>query len=157
VAGPGDQFELRGPVGGYFTWHPARTDPVLLVAGGSGVVPLMAMVRTRSMVGSRTPFRLVYSTRTPADAFYVEELARRVRDDQGLDVSWVYTRAAPPGWPTPPGRLDAATLVRSGWPASFEPACYVCGPTGFVEAVANLLVSAGHAADRIFTERFGPS
>jgi ferredoxin-NADP reductase len=157
VAGPGDQFELRGPVGGYFTWSTTLTDPVLLVAGGSGVVPLMAMIRTRAMVGSRTPFRLVYSTRTPADAFYVDELARRVRDDQGLDVSWVYTRAAPPGWPTPPGRVDAATLVRAGWPASFQPACYVCGPTGFVEAVADLLVSAGHATDRIRTERFGPS
>lgn len=157
VAAPGDQFEIRGPVGGYFTWRPSGTDPVLLVAGGSGVVPLMAMIRARALAGSRTPFRLIYSVRTPADAFYTEELVRRVRDDQGLDVSWVYTRAAPEGWPRPPGRLDQRVLVEAGWPASFEPLCFVCGPTAFVEVVADLLVEAGHGPERVRTERFGPS
>jgi ferredoxin-NADP reductase len=157
LAQVGDQFEVRGPVGGYFTWTPARTDPVLLVAGGSGIVPLMAMIRTRASVASRTPFRLVYSVRDPDNLIYGEELARRVRDDQGLDVTFVYTREAPPGWPRPAGRLSGALLGEAGWPASFEPACFVCGPTGFVEAAANLLVAAGHEPDRIKTERFGPT
>jgi ferredoxin-NADP reductase len=157
VAGVGDQFEVRGPVGGYFTWQPERTDPVLLVAGGSGVVPLMAMIRTRAWVGSRVPFRLVYSARDPDSLIYGEELAQRVRDDQGLDVTIVYTRQTPTGWDRPPGRVNAQILAEAGWPVSFEPACFVCGPTGFVEAAANLLVEAGHAATRIRTERFGPT
>jgi ferredoxin-NADP reductase len=157
VAGPGDQFELRGPVGGYFTWSPGQTEPVLLVAGGSGVVPLMAMVRARAQAGSRTPFRLIYSTRGPADTFYTSELVRRVRDDQGLDVTYVYTRSTPPGWPRPAGRIDAAVLQQAGWPASFGPLCYVCGPTPFVETVANLLVDAGHDPAQVKTERFGPT
>src|SRR5262249_10977519 len=98
TAMPGDQFELRGPVGGYFTWHPSDPSPVLLVAGGSGVVPLMSMIRVRAASASRVPFRLVYSVRGPDDAMYASELARRMRDDMGLDVSYVYTRAAPAGW-----------------------------------------------------------
>jgi ferredoxin-NADP reductase len=155
VAMVGDRFELRGPVGGYFTWEPARPDPVLLVAGGSGVVPLMAMIRTRAAGGSRVPFRLVYSVRDPASVIYGAELARRVRDDQGLDVSYVYTRTAPPEYGRPPGRLDAARLAADGWPAELVPACYVCGPTAFVESAADLLVAAGHAPGRVYTERFG--
>jgi ferredoxin-NADP reductase len=157
VAEPGDQFEIRGPVGGYFTWAADQAAPVLLVGGGSGVVPLMAMIRARAQAGSRAPFRLIYSVRGPAEAFYADELARRVRDDQGLDVSWVYTRTTPADWPRPPGRLDAATLQTSGWPGTFDPQCYVCGPTPFVETVANLLVAAGHAAQNVKTERFGPT
>jgi ferredoxin-NADP reductase len=157
VAEVGDQFELRGPVGGYFTWKASRPDPVLLVAGGSGVVPLMAMIRTRSGAGSRVPFRLVYSVRDPSSLIYGDELARRVRDDQGLDVTYLYTRETPPAWDRPAGRIDARVLGDAGWPAEFEPACFVCGPTGFVEAVANLLVAAGHAPARVKTERFGPT
>ncbi len=157
VAGPGDRFEIRGPVGGYFTWRSDATAPVLLVGGGSGVVPLMAMIRDRAQADSRVPFRLIYSVRSPADTFYAEELARRVREDNGLDVAWVYTRSTPEGWSRPPGRLQAKDLIEAGWPASFEPACYVCGPTAFVEVVANLLVAAGHAPERVKTERFGPS
>jgi ferredoxin-NADP reductase len=157
IAQVGDQFELRGPVGGYFTWEPSRVDPVLLVAGGSGIVPLMAMVRTRRSAGSRVPFRLVYSLRDPDNLIYGEELIRRVRDDAGLDVTFVYTRQTPPAWARPAGRLTATVLAESGWPASFEPACYVCGPTGFVEAAANLLVADGHDPARIRTERFGPT
>jgi len=151
----GHQFELRGPIGGYFVWEPSAVDPVLLVAGGSGVVPLMAMIRTRAEAGSRVPFRLVYSVRDPDSAIYATELVRRVRDDRGLDVSYVYTRAAPQDHPYPPGRLDAARLAEAGWPAELTPLCYVCGPTGFVEAAADLLVAAGHPAERIRTERYG--
>ena len=106
VAEVGDQFELRGPVGGYFTWSPDRPEPVLLVAGGSGIVPLMAMIRTRAAADSRVPFRLVYSVRDPSGVIYADELARRVRDDHGLDVTYVYTRETPPGWSRPAGRLD---------------------------------------------------
>ena len=157
AAQTGDQFELRGPVGGYFTWRPAEMAPVLLVAGGSGIVPLMSMIRVRAAVDSRVPFRLVYSVREPGSAIYADELRRRVRDDHGLDVAYAYTRAAPDGWPYPPARLSAARLGEAGWPAEFEPACYVCGPTGFVEAVADILVDAGHAPERIKTERFGPT
>jgi ferredoxin-NADP reductase len=157
TAMPGDQFELRGPVGGYFTWHPSDPSPVLLVAGGSGIVPLMSMVRVRAASASRVPFRLVYSVRGPNDTMFTAELAQRVLDDNGLDVSYVYTRAAPAGWPHPVGRLDSVRLVEASWPASLEPSCYVCGPTGFVEAAADLLVAAGHAPGRIRTERFGPS
>jgi len=157
IAEPGDRFELRGPVGGYFTWDPEDPSPVLLVGGGSGLVPLMSMIRVRAAEGSRVPFRLIYSTRDPQTAFYPGELLRRVRDDHGLDVTLVYTRAVPEGWPRPPGRLDARTLTEAGWPADFAPSCFVCGPTGFVEVVANLLVAAGHAPQRVKTERFGPS
>jgi ferredoxin-NADP reductase len=155
VATVGDSFELRGPVGGYFVWDPSSTEPVLLAAGGSGIVPLMAMIRTRGDAGSRVPFRLVYSVRDPDSVIYATELVRRVRDDHGLDVAYVYTRSAPMEYPHPPGRVDAARLARDGWPAELSPRCYVCGPTAFVETVADLLVNAGHPPERIRTERFG--
>jgi ferredoxin-NADP reductase len=157
IAEVGDQIELRGPVGGYFTWSPEQSEPVLLLGGGSGVVPLMAMIRTRAAAGSRVPFRLVYSVRDPSSLIYGHELARRVRDDQGLDVTYAYTRETPPGWQRPAGRLNATLLIEAGWPADFEPACFVCGPTGFVESAASLLVAAGHAPNKIKTERFGPT
>jgi ferredoxin-NADP reductase len=159
----GDQFELRGPVGGYFTWQPIDLAPVLLLAGGSGIVPLMAMIRTRAAgsdpaaTSMAAPFRLVYSVREPAGALYAEELSRRVREDEGLQVAYVYTRATPTDWPRPPGRLDALRLGEAGFAARTMPQCYVCGPTPFVEAAANLLVDAGHPPLRIRTERFGPT
>nr|WP_035812757.1 ferredoxin reductase [Jiangella gansuensis] len=153
----GDPIEIRGPVGGWFVWRPPDPAPVLLVAGGSGIVPLMAMIRSRRQAGSRVPFRLVYSVRTPADQFYAAELRRSARADGGLDVAVVYTRSAPDGWARPAGRITAADLEALGWPASFEPTCYVCGPTGFVEAAAGALVDLGHDPRRIRTERFGPS
>ena len=153
----GDPVELRGPVGGWFVWRSGTPDPVLLVGGGSGIVPLMAMVRARRAAGSRVPFRLVYSVRTPEDVFYAGELRSRVRDDAGLDVSYVYTRAVPEGWPHPPARLGVARLNSDGWPASLRPLCFVCGPTGFVETAADILVALGHDPARIRTERFGPS
>ncbi len=150
----GDRVEVRGPLGGWFVWRPTDRAPVLLVAGGSGVVPLMAMVRARAGV-SRAPFRLVHSVRTPDDRIYAAELRRRAAEDGGLDVSYVYTREAPDVSPRPPGRIRAEDLAAHGWPPDFEPTCYVCGPTPLVEAVAGLLVAAGHEPGRIRTERFG--
>jgi ferredoxin-NADP reductase len=156
VLAPGDPLELRGPIGGWFVWNPADSGPVLLVAGGSGVVPLMAMIRTRAASGSRAPFRLVYSVREPTAALYADELASRARTGTGLDVTNVYTRTTPPGWPQPPGRINADILT-GGQPAQPQLAVFACGPTGFVEAAANLLVDAGHDPKTIKTERFGPS
>jgi ferredoxin-NADP reductase len=146
---PGDRVEIRGPVGGWFVWRPAQTEPVLLVAGGSGVVPLMAMIRARKAAGSRAPFRLIYSARSPAETIYRYELRTRARDDHGLDVSYVYTRE-----PTRK-RITIADVNTHGWPPDLEPACFVCGPTGFVETVADMLVALGHDPRRVKTERFG--
>ena len=156
VVAAGDPLELRGPIGGWFAWDPAPV-PVLLVAGGSGVVPLMAMIRARAATGTGSPFRLVYSVRGPDDAFYAAELAERQRGDDGLHVAYVYTRTTPPGWPVPPGRIGAGALTAQEWSPDRNPAVFVCGPTGFVETVANLLVNAGHDPRTIKTERFGPS
>jgi ferredoxin-NADP reductase len=153
----GDPVEVRGPVGGWFVWRPTDTDPVLLVAGGSGIVPLMAIIRARRAAGSRVPFRMLYSVRTPDDVIYADELRGRARDDAGLDVGYVYTRAAPAASPHPAGRIGVARLNTDGWPAVLHPRCYVCGPTGFVEAVADILVALGHDPARVRTERFGPS
>jgi ferredoxin-NADP reductase len=155
VLAVGDPIELRGPVGGWFVWRAAQTAPVLLVAGGSGVVPLMAMIRARGAVRGRQPFRLIYSVRTPEDACYAEELSRRVRDDPGLDVRYVYTRKAPAGWPDPPQRLGVATMNTYGWPPDFAPDVFVCGPTSFVETAADILVALGHDPRKVRTERFG--
>jgi ferredoxin-NADP reductase len=154
---PGDLVELRGPIGGWFVWRPGDTDPVLLLAGGSGVVPLMAMVRARVATASPTPMRLLYSTRTPETVLYGDELRRLAERDPQLNVALVYTRRAPAGWSGPVGRLDAAQLATLAWPPAAAPACFVCGPTGFVEAVADLLIDQGYAPGRIKTERFGPS
>jgi ferredoxin-NADP reductase len=156
----GYPLELRGPVGGWFVWNPdgsASTRPVLLVAGGSGVVPLMAMIRERAAAGSRAPFKLIYSVRDPGALLYAGELAQRERAGDGLEVTYVYTRTAPPGSGQPTGRINATALASAGWPPEESPAVFVCGPTGFVEAVADLLVRAGHGTAAIKTERFGPS
>ncbi|MCO8273181.1 ferredoxin reductase [Actinoplanes sp. TRM 88003] len=151
----GDRIELRGPVGGWFVWRDQQPAPVLLIGGGSGVVPLMAMVRARAMAGTKQPFRLIYSVRTPEDLLYADELRRRVRDDAGLDVHYVYTRKTPDNWPAPPKRIDVAALNTYGWPPDFAPDCFVCGPTTFVETAADILVALGHDPRRIRTERFG--
>ncbi|MEV0827846.1 ferredoxin reductase [Nonomuraea rubra] len=150
----GDQVELRGPVGGWFVWRPESKAPVLLVGGGSGIVPLMAMIRERRKAGSRVPFRLLYSVRDPERRYYAEELRR---PDPGLDITYLYTRSAPDGVSRPARRIMLDDLAEGGWPATFEPDCYVCGPTGFVEAAADLLLALGHAPERIRTERFGPT
>ena len=156
VLAAGDLLELRGPIGGWFAWEPGPA-PVLLVAGGSGVVPLMAMIRARAAAASRAPFRLIYSARGPDTVLYQRELAERQHHDGALDIAYQYTRTTPPGWPARPGRIGAAALTSPGWAPGDGPMAYVCGPTGFVETAANLLVDAGHDARAIKTERFGPS
>ena len=148
----GDPVELRGPVGGWFVWRPSQLEPVQLIAGGSGIVPLMAMLRARSQAGGHAPVRLLYSVRAPDAVFYRGEL-ERWRDETTL----VYTRVAPPVSSRLVGRVDARLVMEACWPASRAPTCYVCGPTGFVEAVSDLLTAAGHDPARIRTERFGPS
>ncbi|MFB9321281.1 ferredoxin reductase [Cryptosporangium minutisporangium] len=157
VLSVGDPLELRGPVGGYFVWRPATESsgseqPVQLIAGGSGIVPLMAMARTRAQVGSDEPFRLLYSVRSPEEAIYREELP-----SLGFEVTYAYTRRTPPDWPVPAGRVDAALLAATTWSPDDKPRVYVCGPTPFVEVVANVLVDAGHDPASIRTERFGPT
>lgn len=152
----GDDIEVRGPAGGWFVWRPTDPDPVLLVGGGAGIVPLMAMVRARRAAASRVPFRLVYSLRTPAELYYADELTRPQPGDAGLDLSLAFTRVAPDDSARPPGRLRAADFDNPGWSADDEPTCFVCGPTGFVEAVADTLVALGNDPRRIKTERFGP-
>ena len=152
---PGDRFELRGPVGGWFVWRRSQTEPVLLVGGGSGLVPLMAVVRRHRQVASDAPLRLVHSVRGPDAVLYRDELASLVSD--GLDLRYVFTRTTPEGWPFPPARVDADTLRAAAFPPSDRPTSYVCGPTGFVERAADLLVAAGQDPRRVRTERFGPS
>ena len=151
----GDQIELRGPVGGWFVWRETQPHPVLLLGGGSGVVPLMAMIRARGLSRAKQPFRLIYSVRTPDDVIYREELPRHVRDDPGFDLLVNYTRKAPEGSRNPPKRIDVATINTHGWPPDFTPDVYVCGPTTFVETAADILVALGHDPKRIRTERFG--
>ena len=153
----GDPLELRGPIGGYFAWHPDSSAPVLLVGGGSGVVPLMAMARTRAAASSTAPMRLIYSTRSPATLLYAAELQRLAAPGTGLDIDIVYTREAPAGWAGPVGRLDARRLLGLAGPPAAGQQCFICGPTGFVESAARLLVEQGIADRQIRTERFGPS
>jgi ferredoxin-NADP reductase len=151
----GDRLELRGPIGGWFVWRPQQTEPVQLVAGGSGLVPLMAMIRSRAAAGSAAPFRLLYSVREPEAILYGDELRALADSNAGVSVTYAYTRVAPKDWPRPPGRIDAALIARTAFSADLAPTCYVCGPTPFVEAVANLLTAAGNHPDRVRTERFG--
>lgn len=153
----GDLLELRGPVGGWFVWRPDQREPLQLVAGGSGMVPLMSMLRVRGDGDGCAPARLLYSARTPESVLYAGELRGRAGPDSGLEVTFAYTREVPEGWARPPGRIDATLLAEAAWPPTQTPTCYVCGPTGFVEAAADLLVDAGHDPGRIRTERFGPS
>jgi len=153
----GDQLELRGPIGLYFVWQPGLGGPLLLVAGGSGVVPLMAMLRHRAASGSRVPTRLLYSSRTLEDVIYREELEGLAAAGDGLTVTHTLTRAQPPGWQGYNRRIDAAMLKEVGWPPDERPLAYVCGPTRLVEAVADDLVALGHDPFRVKTERFGPT
>jgi len=153
----GDMLEVRGPIGGWFVWRPDQPEPVQLIAGGSGVVPLLAIARSHAAVGNSSPIRLLYSARDPASVLHAGELEDLATRDGGLILTYAFTRSAPPGWERPPGRVDAALLADSTWPAEWAPTCYVCGPTGFVESVADLLVEAGHDPARVRTERFGPT
>jgi ferredoxin-NADP reductase len=152
----GDSFELRGPIGGHFTWSVADGGPLLLLAGGSGLVPLMSMLRHRAARGSDVPARLLASVRAPEDRLYGDELAALAPRD-GTHVAWTYTRAAPPGWTGWGRRVDAAMLAELGPAPGERPRVFVCGPTSFVEHVAALLVDAGHDPAAIHTERFGPT
>ena len=147
---PGDELELRGPIGGYFVWREAVGGPLLLVAGGAGVVPLRAILRHHRAVASEIPVRLLYSARTRADLIYRAEL-------DGHDTIIALTDEQPPEWDGRTGRIDSAFLAETAWPAAERPLVYICGPTGFVEAIADALVTLGHDPSRIRTERFGPT
>jgi ferredoxin-NADP reductase len=150
-----DRLELRGPIGGWFVWRTQQTEPIQLIAGGSGVVPLMAMIRSRISGGGTAPFRLLYSVREPAAVFYRDELDALSAHDPSVGVSYAYTRTAPKDWPRPPGRIDATLIATGAWPPNLGPTSYVCGPTSFVENVTGLLIAAGHGRENIRTERFG--
>jgi ferredoxin-NADP reductase len=152
---PGDQIELRGPVGGYFVWEPAQGGPVLLVAGGSGIAPLMAMIRQRAAAGSDADTRLLFSSRGWDDIIYRDELERL--NGNGLTVVHTLTPSQPPGWTGYARRVDAEMLAEVGPSPAEQPRVYVCGPTPFVEAVAEALVQLGHEPRAIKTERFGPT
>jgi ferredoxin-NADP reductase len=155
VADAGDRFELRGPIGGWFVWDGDDTAPVLLVGGGSGVVPLMAMLRHHAAAGSTAAMHLVYSARTLGDVIYRRELEELAGPHRAVSVT--LTRESSPDWVGRRGRVDADMLADLGWPPSVRPHCYVCGPTPFVEAVADALVALGHDPARVRTERFGPT
>jgi len=145
----GDRLELRGPVGGYFVWEPALGGPLLLVAGGSGVVPLAAMARAREGV----PVRLVCSVRSPDKANFRAELEA----DRGLELVYTFTRTPPEGWQGYTRRVDRELLAEVAWPAERSPLAFVCGPTAFVETVAEALIELGYDPARVRTERFGPT
>ena len=148
----GDQLELRGPIGGYFVWGPEDDGPLLLVAGGSGVVPFRAMLRHRHRLGSEVATRLLYSSRTLDDVIYRAELDR---PEPGLEVVQTLTRSQPPDWAGYSRRVDQDMLREVAWPAAETPLAFVCGPTSFVETVASGLVDLGYAPARVKTERFG--
>jgi ferredoxin-NADP reductase len=152
----GDQLELRGPIGGYFVWDASLTDPLLLVGGGSGVCPLMAMLRHRAARASGVPTRLLYSARDLGDVIFRSELDG-LAAGQDLDVVLTLTRERPAGWTGYGRRVDAAMLAEVAWAPERRPLVYVCGPTPFVESVAGSLVALGHDPGRIKTERFGPT
>jgi ferredoxin-NADP reductase len=149
----GDQIEIRGPIGGYFVWDgDDETTPLLLVAGGSGVVPFRSILRRRRDLNGTAPVRLLYSARSLADVIYRGELDQQ---SAGVDVIYTLTREQPPGWTGRSGRVNKAMLATVAWEPDQAPLAFVCGPTPFVEAVASSLVSLGYPAERVKTERFG--
>lgn len=153
----GDQLELRGPIGGYFIWNVDMGGPLLLVAGGSGICPLMSMIRHRAAQGSRVPTRLLYSSRSLEDVIYQVELDQLAGRADGLEVFHTLTRSHPAGWKGYTRRIDANMIAEVGFAPDQRPLCMVCGPTALVEAVATALVELGNPPDRIKTERFGPT
>ena len=153
----GDRFELRGPIGGYFVWDAATADPLLLVSGGSGIVPLMAMVRHRARVDSTTACTLLYSSRTPDDVIYASELEQLAERDAGLRVLHTFTRAQPPGWTGYARRIDREMIGDMLRTTGRTAQAFVCGPTPLVESVAEALVALGLMPGQVKTERFGPS
>jgi ferredoxin-NADP reductase len=159
----GDRLELRGPIGGYFVWDVALDGPLLLVAGGSGLVPLMAMLRHRAAATAdartrhKMPARLLYSSRRWDEVIYRDELARLARDDETLDIAFTLTREQPDGWNGFRRRIDRMMLAEIGWPPRERPRVFVCGPTPLVESAASALVELGHDPALVKTERFGPT
>jgi ferredoxin-NADP reductase len=153
----GDRLELRGPIGGWFTWEAKDGGPLLLAGGGSGVAPLMAMIRHRAAVGSDVPCRLLYSSRSFEEIIYREELETLADSDGSLEIFHALTRSRPPGWTGYARRVDAEMLEEVGWSPDENPLAFVCGPTSFVEGVADALVRLGHDPARVKTERFGPT
>jgi len=153
----GDKLELRGPIGGYFVWEAQMGGPLLLVAGGSGIVPLMAMLRHRAAVGSSVATRLLYSSRTYDDIIYRDELDRLVKSSTMLEVVQTLTRSHPPGWTGYTRRIDSQMLREVAWPVEQHPLAFICGPTPFVETAAASMVELGNEPGRIKTERFGPT
>ena len=153
----GDGLELRGPIGGWFTWEASEGGPLLLVGGGSGIAPLMAMVRHRAAAQSDASCRLLYSSRSREDAIYAEELDHLSAEDGTLEVFHTLTRSQPPGWTGYSRRIDREMLEEVGWPSEERPLVFVCGPTPLVETVATVLVELGHNPARVKTERFGPT
>lgn len=153
----GDQLELRGPIGGYFVWEAHMGGPLLLVAGGSGVVPLMAMIRYHNAGRSTIPIRLLYSSRSYTEVIYRDELARLVKSNTKIEVVHTLTRVHPPGWTGYHRRIDTKMLHEVAWPTDQRPLMFICGPTPFVETAAASLVTLGYEPGRIKTERFGPT
>lgn len=154
---PGDPLEFLGPIGGYFVWEPGLGGPLLLIAGGSGVVPLRAMARQRALIGSDVPTRFLYSARTAGALIYRGELDALADSDERFELTYTLTRAQPPGWSGYARRVDADMLHAVAWAPEDDPAIYLCGPTTFVEVVADQLVALGHNPARIRIERFGPT
>ncbi len=153
---PGDRLELRGPIGGYFVWEAALGGPLLLVAGGSGVVPFRSIVRHHQAIESTVPVRLLYSARSLAEVIYRQELTG-VAADGAVDIRYTLTREQPEGWQGYGRRIDQELLGEVAWPRSERPLVYACGPTAFVETAAGALVALGHEPGRIRIERFGPT
>jgi ferredoxin-NADP reductase len=153
----GDTLELRGPIGGYFVWEASMGGPLLLVAGGSGIVPLMAMLRHRAAAGSAVATRLLYSSRSLEDVIYRDELDQLRKSSSMLEVVQLLTRAQPPGWTGYSRRIDTQMLREVAWPPEQRPLTFICGPTPFVETAAASLVELGYEPGRIKTERFGPT
>ena len=151
----GDKVELRGPIGGYFVWKAGDDRPLLLVAGGSGIVPLMAMIRHHAAAGSTASVRLLYSSRSLDDVIYRDELANLSAGGVRLQVSHTLTRSQPPGWEGYSRRIDGEMMAEVAWPRKDSPAVFICGPTAFVETAAGLLLESGYDASWIKTERFG--
>jgi ferredoxin-NADP reductase len=148
----GDELEVRGPIGGYFVWDPRDGGPLMLLAGGSGVVPLRSILRHRERTGSAVPARLLYSSRALPEVIYRAELGGY---GDGVMVSYTLTRDQPPGWTGHTGRIDQALLAEVAWPAETNALTYICGPTSFVETAAAGLVGLGYPPERVRTERFG--
>lgn len=153
----GDRFEIRGPIGGHFVWSASMTEPLFLVAGGSGVAPLMAMLRHRAAAGNKNPALLLYSSRSFDDIIYRKELEQLAAKNDGLKVVHTLTRQQPAGWTGERKRIDKDMLSRTGFSPEQHPRIFICGPTALVESAARALIDLGHSETLIKTERFGPT